>query len=339
MKTYSLYLTALLALLLCGCNNEIPFNLQENPPKLVINALIHAENPENYLYLSLTGQTKPTYVTDATVEVRINGQLAETVHAQPVSGNSFPNQYRLTSRFNPGDLVRIDAITADGKHHAWAEDVVPQPIDIIERVDTVTKQIARYNAFVKMMQYKITFKDRPNEKNYYRLVLETRTVEQRITESGKDTTAITLSHNLLNREDVVLTDGRPMTSEEADNGLFDVIENRYNVFDDSRFTNNTYTMTVYNQKPLDYSWNWNKVVHAKADVTIRIVSITEAEYYYLKVLNALDSDAFDESVNEPIRFPSNVNGGIGIVGFSTERSYLQPIGEADIPLPDENLYP
>lgn len=339
MKTYSLYLTAIVALLLCGCNNEIPFNLQENPPKLVMNALIHAENPVNYLYLSMTGQTKPTYVTDATVEVRINGQLTETVHAEPVSEMGYSNQYRLTSHFNPGDQVRIDAVTADGRHHAWAEDVVPQPIGSIERVDTATKQVARYNESVKMMQYKITFKDRPDEKNYYRLMLETHTVEQQKTESGKDSTVFQLSYNCLNREDVVLTDGRPITSEEADNAFFDVIENKYNVFDDSRFTNSAYTMTVYNWASMNYSWNQNKVFHAKEDVIIRILSITEAEYYYLKVLNAVDSDAFDETINEPIRFPSNVNGGIGIVGFSTERNHLQPIGEIDIPLGDENLYP
>lgn len=339
MKTYSLYLTAILAFILCGCDNEIPFNLQENPPKLVMNALIHAEDAENYLYLSLTGQTKPTYVTDATVEVRIDGQLTETVHAQPVSEMGYSNQYRLTSRFHPGARVRIDAVTADGKHHAWAEDVVPQRIGTIERVDTVTKQINRYSQSAKMMQYKITFKDRPNEKNYYRLMLETHTVEQQRMENGKDTTVIQLSYSLQNREDVVLTDGHPMTSEEADNSFFDVIENKYNVFDDSRFTNSAYTMTVYNWASMDYNWNWYKVVHAKKDVTVRILSITEAEYYYLKVLNAVDSDAFDETINEPIRFPSNVNGGIGIVGFSSERNHFQPIGEADIPLQDESLYP
>lgn len=339
MKTYAIYLTALCALLLCGCNNEIPFNLAENPPKLVMNALIQAEKPENYLYLSLTGQTIPTYVTDATVEVRINGQLTETVHALPLSDHSFPNQYRLTSHFTPGDVVRIDAMTPDGKHHAWAEDIIPHPIGSIEKVDTVTKRVSKYGQLMKMMQYKITFQDRPNEKNYYRLVVEDQSIQKIITQSGKDSIVNYVDYKLINREDVVLTDGRPMTDEDADNAFFEVIENRYNVFDDARFTNSAYTMTVYNSAILNNRSNWTDVIHIKTDVTIHILSITETEYYYFKALNAVDSDAFDESINEPIRFPSNVNGGIGIVGFSTERNYLQPIGEADIPLRDENLYP
>lgn len=336
MKTYTIYLTALLAILLCGCNNDLPFNLKENPPKLVMNALIHTEYPDNCLYLSLTGQLHPTAVTDATVEVRINGQLTETVYATPPSDKLYHrNQYAITSTFKPGDVVRIDAMTADGKHHAWAEDVIPQPIESIEKVDTTTRYIAKYNSISKYLQYKITFKDRPNERNYYRLVVEEHIVEQRLTEENKDTTETYLSYDIMNQEDVVLTDGQPTTNADADNGLFDVVENIYNVFDDSRFTNTSYTMTVYNQANAGYNWNWNKVFHAKKEVTIRILSITEAEYYYLKSLNTLDSDAYDESIGEPIRFPSNVNGGTGIVGFSSERAYPRiKVLDQDIKLED-----
>ena len=54
------------------------------------------------------------------------------------------------------------------------------------------------------------------------------------------------------------------------------------------------------------------------DVIIRLMSITETEYYYLKALNLVDSDAYDETINEPIKYPSNVHGGTGMVGISTE---------------------
>ena len=50
------------------------------------------------------------------------------------------------------------------------------------------------------------------------------------------------------------------------------------------------------------------------------MSITETEYYYLKALNLVDSDVYDETINEPIRYPSNVHGGTGMVGISTEVS-------------------
>ncbi len=336
MKTYTIYLTALLAILLCGCNNDIPFNLKENPPQLVMNALLQVDNQHNSLYLSLTGQVYPTPVTDATVKVHINGQLTETVHARPTGDTLvYPNQYIIGSAFKPGDVVRIDAITADGKHHAWAEDVVPHPIDPIEKVDTTTRYMVKYSSMTKYLQYKITFRDRPNERNYYRLIVETRVEEQKTLDNGKDTIIHYSGCSFINREDIVLTDGQPTTNADADNGFFDVVENIYNVFDDSRFTNTAYTMTVYNQANNIYNYSYNDVTHVKKDVIIHLLSITEAEYYYLKSLNTLDSDAYDESIGEPIRLPSNVNGGTGIVGFSSERTYPRiRILDQDIKLED-----
>lgn len=336
MKTYIIYLTALLAILFCGCNNELPFSLKENPPKLVINALLHVDSPRNNLYLSLTGQLHPTAVADATVEVRVNGQLTETVYATPPSDKLYHrNQYAITSTFKPGDVVRIDAMTADGKHHAWAEETVPYPIEAIEKVDTVTKYMATYNYTQKYLQYKIKFRDRPNERNYYRLVVETLIKVQHTLDNGKDSTAYFSESSFINREDIVLTDGRPTTSADTDNGLFDVVENIYNVFDDSRFMNTSYTMTIYNTANDPNYVYYNNITHVKKDVIIHILSITETEYYYLKSLNTLDSDAYDESIGEPIRFPSNVNGGTGIVGFSSERAYPRiKVLDQDIKLED-----
>ena len=58
------------------------------------------------------------------------------------------------------------------------------------------------------------------------------------------------------------------------------------------------------------------------DIIVRLLSITETEYYYLKALNLADSDAYDETINEPIKYPGNVHGGVGIVGVSTETSKI-----------------
>ncbi|WP_418486231.1 hypothetical protein, partial [Dysosmobacter sp.] len=35
-----------------------------------------------------------------------------------------------------------------------------------------------------------------------------------------------------------------------------------------------------------------------------------------EALNLADSDAYDETINEPIKYPGNVHGGVGIVGIS-----------------------
>ena len=100
--------------------------------------------------------------------------------------------------------------------------------------------------------------------------------------------------------------------------MFDTVKNIYGVFDDSRFKNTSYTMTVYNQTDIDGFPEYG--TNVKMDIIVRLLSITETEYYYLKALNLVDSDAYDETINEPIKYPSNVHGGIGMIGISTETS-------------------
>ena len=77
-------------------------------------------------------------------------------------------------------------------------------------------------------------------------------------------------------------------------------------------------MTVYNQTDIDGFPEYG--TNVKMDIIVRLLSITETEYYYLKALNLVDSDVYDETINEPLRYPSNVHGGTGMVGVSTEVS-------------------
>ena len=69
-------------------------------------------------------------------------------------------------------MVRIDALTDDGKYHAWAEVTVPQRPAEIENIDTLTVPMLEYGHIRKYLRYRITLKDRPNETNYYRIVVD-----------------------------------------------------------------------------------------------------------------------------------------------------------------------
>ncbi len=51
-------------------------------------------------------------------------------------------------------------------------------------------------------------------------------------------------------------------------------------------------------------------------MTIR--GITKDEYYYLKALSIYDYLDGDITLTEPVSFPDNVEGGIGLVSISTE---------------------
>lgn len=327
MKTYSYIVSILIATLtIVSCENELPFSIKDNPPKLVMNALIDAENQTNLLFLNLTGKETTTHIQNATVEVRVNGQLTESLRPlPPESEENHQCRFSITSRFTPGDVVRIDAITDDGQYHAWAEVTVPQRPAGIENIDTLTVPMQEYGHTTDYLRYRITFKDRPDETNYYRIVVDKQTTLWKYNHEEEGDTYIFWkkhSYSFIGREDIVLTDGQPSTGDEEDNGMFDTARNIYGVFDDSRFKNTSYTMTVYNSTHIE---TVNEGYFDAMDVIIRLKSITETEYYYLKALNSVDSDVYDETIDEPIKYPGNVQGGTGIVGISTEVSKVVPI--------------
>lgn len=324
MKTpiYNLLISFIVLLTIASCVNELPFSIKDNPPKLVMNALINADSLTNTLFLNLTGKESATHVKNTKVEVRVNGKLTETLHPQaPKADNDLQCRFNITGKFAPGDIVRLDALTDDGQHHAWAEVTVPQRPNEIENIDTLTVPLTQGSYTEDYLRYRITIKDRPNETNYYRIIVDKQTTlwGYNHEEGGSEYIYWTKhSYRFIGREDIVLTEGQPTNGDDEDNGMFDTVKNIYGVFDDSRFKNTSYTMKIYNRTNIETSDEPG--FFAGMDVIIRLLSITETEYYYLKALNLLDSDAYDEIMSEPIKYPSNVHGGTGMIGITTEVS-------------------
>lgn len=323
MRTLTIYLSILIAALsIASCENDLPFDFKENPPKLVMNALINADSLTNTVFLNLTGKDNVAHIQDATLEVRVNGELTQQLRPLPIeSENVIPQcRFGVTGKLSPGDVLRLDALTDDGKYHAWAEVTVPCRPAEIENIDTLTISLTSGSYTSSYLRHKITFSDLPDENNYYRIIMDSRVIHSR---PIYDDPPVIEWHNFnfVCREDVVLTDGQPSTEDDEDYGMFDKVKNVYGVFDDSRFKNSPYTMTVHVPKYILQGFNI-PYLDVKVDIIVHLLSITETEFYYLKALNLIDSDSYDETINEPIKYPSNVNGGTGIVGVSTEVSKI-----------------
>lgn len=328
MTARYMYIPLFILVILLGssCENELPFNLAANPPKLIMNALINADSTNNVLYLNLTGPNTIDHVSDATVEVRINDRLVESPQAIPQSssGNLTDNQKRflITSKFNPGDKVRIDARTGDGVHHAWAEVIVPPAPLPIEKIDTITARVNEFdNFYTTRMRYRITFADRPgNDTHYYRIAIDQRATLYAYIPYFEpvDTIMYLQNLNMISREDMVLTDGNPSIGDNG-NGLSEQADNIHGVFDNNRFKGQSYTMTVYGmQMPWSGSYPYCVEKRLVVDTYVRLMSINETDYRYFKALNIIDSDVYDETLMEPLTFASNVHGGVGIISINTE---------------------
>lgn len=289
-----------------ACNNQMPFDINDSPPKLTVNTLMDGNKTENLIFLSLTGRDRTTLVTDAVISVYINNQLKEQITEFDKEKEGFISK----SKFDPGDKVRIEVNTIDGKYHAWAEEMVPKPVERI-RIDTMS-----YTGNYDFLRIETTFTDDPDEKNYYRLAFFRRdTIYGTSWLTNNDTIVIIESARyLITHEDIVLNEGR--TPINDDNALVGGIENSQAIFDDSRL-NGEYTMAV--SCYLSYylsAWNIREERVCRS-IEFSLRSITESQYYYLKALNLYHSSSYDEYLSQPISFPSNVHGGAGMVGFET----------------------
>jgi hypothetical protein len=329
MKSKQIIISFIFALILTSCENEIPFNEKINPPKIVLNAMINTNNDENHIFVSKTGNYDIDSVRDVTVYIYVNDvlkeQLTEFLLPKPIvidgvdgiytseSPEPYLRRKRFTTklRFNPGDKVKIEVTGEDNKYHAWAEDIAPQPAEV-EQIDTTT--IDSYKT-----RLNITFTDNPNEKNFYRLAMvhKSTTYFKTIDGSERDSSSFTDIISIDTSEDIVLNEGKVITGEE----LFPQIENVYAIFDDTRL-NGTYTMKTSFHNGY-FLWRHLDpppgvvVERAVACLEVHLMSITEMQYYYIKALNILKSDSYDEYLSAPIAIPSNVEGGVGIVGFSS----------------------
>lgn len=354
--------------LLASCENEIPYNPGQQKSQLIMNAMLDAEKTENYVYLHLGEGYGIGRLSEATLTLYVNGKIAETPRAMtpeeimgkpedypegsiPVYESIRYKVFRLTSMLNTGDHIRLEAAAENGKYHVSAEATVPQPVADIH-VDTCTAYLREYNTPRPYRQYKITFQDLPNEKNYYRLEIrndfrfrcETKIYAK--DENGdlipsddgwswvytvKDSIINYSTSTLINREDVILTDGHPTNSDDEENELFPSIQNKYNVFTDNRFSNSSATLKVYT--PLNSEYYYPSVedhvtVYCKQTINVRLISLSETDYRYLKALNYLDDGDYDNALMEPVSLPSNIKDGLGFVGVSAEKKFTIEFPEA-----------
>ncbi len=322
---YTLVSTFLL-LLLSACQNEIDYKGGVSNPRLVMNALLNADTLENKLFLNLSGNQGTPEVKDALVHLYVNEELKETLPYIRRGVNDRSGYYLISTPFAEADQVRIEATSSDGVHRVYAEVVVPQRIDI-QRIDTATvTQFDSYLNNTEVIRLKITLNDRVNEQNYYQLGVKQNYITcGRPYKEEKDTIFTRSEIAFESSFDMALTDGKPMSEAEIENGLFPTAHNQYGIFDDTYFKDKSYTLTVYTTIFEDY-YPYVEILKSETlayDVSLKC--ITKEQYYYLRAMNILDSDGFDPIMSQPIQMPSNVIGGLGFVGMQASTTQTETI--------------
>lgn len=324
-----IYTYMLAALWLAGCENQIPYNPGEQKPLLIMNALLDAGKADNYVYLHLSQGNKIRQVNRSTLSLYVNGQLAEK--PQPLEDSQpVRSTFCLHTAFRPGDRIRLEATAEGEEYRVEAEVTVPQPVKDI-RVDTCTTKIIIRGRMENYRRILVTLRDLPDEKNYYRLeVLNNYRIQAQnpipvpvedefgIRYVYEDTIFYYTDRELINREDIILTDGHVSYSDkDEENQLFPSIKNKYNVFTDNQFSNSTATLKVYTACKVDYL-GFSAMRPSLLSIVVRLFSLGREEYFYLKGLSTIDDDEYDTTLMGPVGLPSNVKGGLGFVGVSSE---------------------
>ncbi len=256
-------------ILAASCQEDIDLDVQNTTGILCVNGFLYSDCDSNVLYISKTGISSPKNVLNASVKMYVNGVLAEE---KSMSDNQLSNQYSLKTKFQPGDLVRIE-VDCDGQH-VWSESTAPQtPKDFDAKV-TLERGKTYYDIDWEefktedMYRLDVTFSDISADKNYYRLYtnkdayqLRKRKEWMEIYDStydaeygeyfyfaSGDTTIILSDTARAYNSELYIRETPELADEEmtANNQLLDMSTyNYYKIFTNSRFAGGKCNMKVY----------------------------------------------------------------------------------------------
>ena len=152
-----------------SCEHDLDLKIENTDGVLTMNGYLYTGQDTNVVFLSLTSKKEPLPVSTAKLEMRINGELVETLNSAYMK----EGVYILSKKFNAGDKVRIDAYY--NGQHAWAEDVAPEQVkDISADYRTAIHTFKReaYSDDYTTSGYNdvdISFSDLSPSNDYYRL--------------------------------------------------------------------------------------------------------------------------------------------------------------------------
>jgi len=327
--------TAAASVLLGACTKDIDYNLKDIKPQLIVNSQMTVGDTLHLVYLAVSKSDRVERIKSGSVKCYVNGVLVadgkldnrdddlfikEDLHiyghyyrdehhkdvytAGPnAAGKTNQTRYSFKAGFKPGDVVRIEAEADDGTDTLLQKD---QYGDNIYRI-------------------RVKGKDITGEDNFYRILSGRSVIDKKIRYASESEEAMTWEETkdysfirLDKGNDPILNDGAP--AEDLD--LEGASENTFRVFSDRQFSDGTFNIGFnVNANEIIYGLhgllNFNRM-ESETTLSVTIRGITKDEYYYLKALSIYDYLDGDITLTEPVSFPDNVEGGIGLVSISTE---------------------
>ena len=349
MKNYILLSLLTLIVIINSCKEDVEIDMPDTKGILCLNGYLYADCDTNMLMVTLTGVSKPQNVKNAIVKTYVNGQLTqEKTESDSLQGG----YYILSTKFQPGDVVRIEA--EYNNQTAYREATVPPYPKDFDATVTLEKNKSYYDDDYEEYRHQdmycinVIFNDISSDKNYYRLntKIDAYGIEyEAIRKTIADTVYIDGDPYYGYRDtifcDTVIVKGyeqhtyigeaAPLTDEEmsADNDFMDGLYNYYYVFNNSRFTGGQCNIKVYKSIGYESHYNYYSVYDEEISKLapkyyytqyVGVETVDEQAYYYLKALNGIESGSFsNQELTGSVKMWRNVTGGSGNITFAAQR--------------------
>lgn len=288
-NTTTITFILIVSLLFLACESDVNYKGKDFPPKMVLNSLIDCNQDSHSIKVSESvfafSQQKSKPIEDPNLNLLINGFPIEVKYNY---NKDKDNYYAFDARLKPDDVITI---SGNSQLHGYVEgkDTVPKPPQII----SITPEWFKKEAF-SYLRTKIKIKDRSNQRDYYRIVIHTKTIFR---ENKSDDIDWNNSEVLLDQEPLF---------QEVTGSLGDTNTSMFAIFSDELFQDKEYTINVYVK--------FDNFIDADQYVKVEIHSLSENLYKYLRSVElASNGDNF----SEPVKIFSNIKGGYGMLGTFT----------------------
>lgn len=336
MKKVHLLFILSASLFLFSCINDLEFNGEQQQAMLVLNSFLTTDSVVKVQLTRskffLEDDSKFDAVTNADVKLFVNGSFVEKLNHTTngyYSGTYFPEE---------NDIVKFVAYTPQLAEVNASTNIAPK--QLITGVDSSSVSLgvgpileyknvdASYNpifdtigySYNKGLDLRIRFKDQPNTKNFYRLLLKVKSyfangvaIESSVGASFDD---LVFGNS---NTDILGESSSYYSFNEFSDQLFDgkTYELKTRVF----YSFSSYKERASTTNPPQVGIN----SFTKQELVVELQSISESYYHYLKSITA--NDGADMFFSEPVQVYSNIENGIGILG-----SYTRSLKALDIPL-------
>jgi len=294
---------------LISCDKVNPIELDQEEPELVVVSNFTKGKDIRVIVSksrSITDQSMPEYLLDATVELYRGAEYLETLELIDPKGQEGQVPFYTSYTFQPEvNIVYHLKASAPGFRSVTSQSRIPEQINLLSiDLDDVVQEELNSGQIEVEFELNLNFEDPVQEINYYHISLMQQYHHYMLTEDG-DTSIIDTEvepirlgkQNNSNTEVAHVGGGMLLTDEPFDGKIIS-----YNI-------------------PISLQYNPAEELLGKIFVDLRAVS--EEYYRYFEALSRQE-DATDSPFEDPVFLFDNIEGGKGVfAGYNSSLDSLQ----------------